>query len=62
MKRTLADIEATIADLTERRSQTMSELAAAESATMDGRRAVSAARRRIGEAEAALAALESGSV
>ncbi len=62
VKRTLADIEATIADLTERRSQTMSELAAAESATMDGRRAVSAARRRIGEAEAALAALESGSV
>jgi hypothetical protein len=55
VKQQLADVEAAIAELTARRTELNGQLAMADAAGLAARRAVVAARRRVGEAEAALA-------
>jgi hypothetical protein len=56
-KRALAEIEAALAELAERRTAATARLAEADATGLAARRAVVAARRRVGEAEAMVAAL-----
>lgn len=53
-KQSLADLDAQLADLTARRAEALKHAAGLEAAGLDARRAVAAARRRVGAAEAAL--------
>jgi hypothetical protein len=55
VKQQLADVEAAIGELTARRTELNGQLAMADAAGLAARRAAVAARRRVGEAEAALA-------
>jgi hypothetical protein len=59
-KRELAEIDARLAELATRRAAAADRLAASERASHDARRAVIAARRRLGEAEGAAEAGPSG--